>query len=93
MKLIDDISDFLGRHGFEVTHQSCGNFETIRTSTNGGNHEKAILPLEICAGSEEEAQRMGDAAAMCVARTANALKLSEVGKLWEKLVKINEIVR
>ena len=66
MKLIDDISDFLGRHGFEVTHQTCGSFEIIRTSTNGDDHEKVILPLEICAGSEEEAQRMGDAAAMCV---------------------------
>ena len=66
MKLIDDISDFLGRHGFEVTHQTYGGFEIIRTSTYGADHEKVILPLEICAGSEEEAQRMGDAAAMCV---------------------------
>lgn len=66
MKLIDDISDFLGRHGFEVTHQTCGSFEMIRTSTKGGNHEKAILPLEVCAGSEEKAQHMSEAVAMCV---------------------------
>ena len=55
-RLIDNIADFLVANGFELSFQIRHDFDVIVTRTLDGRHTKVILPLEISAGTIEEAE-------------------------------------
>ena len=55
-RLIDHIADFLVENGFELSFQIRHDFDVIVTRTLDGRHTKVILPLEISAGTIEEAE-------------------------------------
>ncbi|MBR6546923.1 MAG: hypothetical protein IKT69_01335 [Bacteroidales bacterium] len=55
-RLIDNIADFLAENGFELSFQIRHDFDVIVTRTLDGRHIKVILPLEISAGTIEEAE-------------------------------------
>ena len=55
-RLIDYIADFLVENGFELSFQIRHDFDVIVTRTLDGRHTKVILPLEISAGTIEEAE-------------------------------------
>lgn len=55
MRLIDDITLFLEREGFECDRQMCGGFDVISVRTHDGLKTRFVLPLEIFAASPEEA--------------------------------------
>ncbi len=54
-RLIDDIGAFLDEGGFEYSFQSRHGFDVICVRTLDKRHTRVILPLEISAGSVEEA--------------------------------------
>ena len=54
-RLIDDIGTFLETNGFEYSLQIRYDFDVICVRTLNGRKDKVILPLEISAGSLEEA--------------------------------------
>ena len=55
-RLIDNIAEFLVENGFELSFQIRHDFDVIVTRTLDGRHTKVILPLEISAGTIEEAE-------------------------------------
>ena len=55
-RLIDNIAEFLVANGFELSFQIRHDFDVIVTRTLDGRHTKVILPLEISAGTIEEAE-------------------------------------
>ena len=55
-RLIDNIAEFLVANGFELSFQIRHDFDVIVTRTLDGRHIKVILPLEISAGTIEEAE-------------------------------------
>ena len=55
-RLIDNIADFLVENGFELSFQIRHDFDVIVTRTLDGRRTKVILPLEISAGTIEEAE-------------------------------------
>ena len=59
-RLIDNIADFLVENGFELSFQIRHDFDVIVTRTLDGRHTKVILPLEISAGTIEEAEAESD---------------------------------
>lgn len=59
-RLIDHIADFLVENGFELSFQIRHDFDVIVTRTLDGRHTKVILPLEISAGTIEEAEAESD---------------------------------
>jgi hypothetical protein len=59
-RLIDNIADFLVANGFELSFQIRHDFDVIVTRTLDGRHTKVILPLEISAGTIEEAEAESD---------------------------------
>ena len=59
-RLIDNIADFLVENGFELSFQIRHDFDVIVTRTLDGRHIKVILPLEISAGTIEEAEAESD---------------------------------
>ena len=54
-RLIEDIGAFLNANGFEYSFQIRYDFDVICVRTLNGRKDKVILPLEISAGSLEEA--------------------------------------
>ena len=54
-RLTDNIAAFLNENGFELSFQIRHDFDVIFTRTLDGRHTKVILPLEISAGTIEEA--------------------------------------
>lgn len=54
-RLTDNIAAFLNENGFELSFQIRHDFDVIFTRTLDGRHTKMILPLEISAGTIEEA--------------------------------------
>ena len=54
-RLIEDIGAFLNANGFEYSFQIRHNFDVICARTMDGQHTRVILPLEISAGTLEEA--------------------------------------
>ena len=59
-RLIDHIADFLVENGFELSFQIRHDFDVIVTRTLDGRHTKVVLPLEISAGTIEEAEAESD---------------------------------
>ena len=59
-RLIDNIADFLVANGFELSFQIRHDFDVIVTRTLDGRRTKVILPLEISAGTIEEAEAESD---------------------------------
>ena len=59
-RLIDNIAEFLVENGFELSFQIRHDFDVIVTRTLDGRHTKVILPLEISAGTIEEAEAESD---------------------------------
>ena len=55
-RLIDDIALFLESNGFVCSRQMRHDFDVICTRTLDGNHSRMILPLEITAVTQEEAE-------------------------------------
>ena len=54
-RLIEDIGAFLNANGFEYSFQIRHDFDVICARTMDGQHTRVILPLEISAGTLEEA--------------------------------------
>lgn len=54
-RLIEDIGAFLNANGFEYSFQIRHDFDVICARTMDGQHTRVILPLEISAGTFEEA--------------------------------------
>ena len=54
-RLIEDIGAFLSANGFEYSFQIRHDFDVICARTMDGQHTRVILPLEISAGTLEEA--------------------------------------
>ena len=54
-RLIEDIGAFLNANGFEYSFQIRHDFDVICARTVDGQHTRVILPLEISAGTLEEA--------------------------------------
>ncbi len=55
-RLTDNIAVFLESNGFEPSHQIRHDFDVLVTKTSDGRHTRVILPLEISAGTIEEAE-------------------------------------
>lgn len=66
MRLIDDITAFLEKEGFECSRQMRDGFEVICTTVHDGSHTRVILPLEILSRSTEDACKAAEAASGCV---------------------------
>ena len=62
MKLIDDITFFLEGEGFECSRHMHDGLEVICVRIHGGKKPRTIIPLEISAGSPEEACTISEAA-------------------------------
>jgi 2-dehydro-3-deoxyphosphooctonate aldolase (KDO 8-P synthase) len=77
----------------DATHsvqRPCG----LGTGSGGdGKYAPVLARAAVAAGVDGVFMETHMNPAVAKSDAANALKLSEVGKLWEKLVKINEIVR
>lgn len=56
-RLIEDIGAFLNANGFEYSFQIRHDFDVICARTMDGQHTRVILPLEISAGTLEEAMK------------------------------------
>lgn len=56
-RLIEDIGAFLNANGFEYSFQIRHDFDVICARTMDGQHTRVILPLEISAGTLEEAAK------------------------------------
>lgn len=54
-RLIEDIGAFLNANGFEYSFQIRHDFDVICARTMDGQHTRVILPMEISAGTLEEA--------------------------------------
>ena len=54
-RLIEDIGAFLNANGFEYSFQIRHDFDVICARTMAGQHTRVILPMEISAGTLEEA--------------------------------------
>lgn len=54
-RLIEDIGAFLNANGFEYSFQIRHDFDAICARTMDGQHTRVILPMEISAGTLEEA--------------------------------------
>ena len=65
MRLIDDITVFLGGQGIDCNHNIHHGFDVICAMVQDGSQPRMILPLEICAESEEEALNTSEAARKC----------------------------
>ena len=70
MRLIDEISFFLEKHGFACSRQMRHGLDVICTSAYGNAGERVILPLEISESSEEDAGCAAEAASECVRNIA-----------------------
>ena len=55
MRLIDDITAFLESNGFGCRHQTVHDHDVICTTAAGSESMRMILPLEICALTQEDA--------------------------------------
>ena len=55
-RLTDNIAAFLESNGFEPSLQIRHDFDVLVTKTSDGRHTRVILPLEISAGTIEEAE-------------------------------------
>ena len=55
-RLINHIAGFLAGNGFEISFQTRYGYDVIFTQTLNGNSTRVILPLEISAGTIEEAE-------------------------------------
>ncbi len=66
MRLIDDITLFLEGEGFECSRQMRDGFDVICTKTLCRKYTRIILPLEVSAGSEDDAVLRSEAAYRCV---------------------------
>ena len=62
MNLLEDVKIFLKDKGFVYSVQMRSGFDVICVTTPDGHHERVILPLEIEAGSPEEAVRQSEMA-------------------------------
>ena len=66
----------------------------LGTGSGGdGKYAPVLARAAVAAGVDGVFMETHMNPAVAKSDAANALKLSEVGKLWEQLVKINEIVR
>ena len=62
MNLLEEVKIFLKDKGFVYSVQMRSGFDVICVTTPDGHHERVILPLEIEAGSPEEAVRQSEMA-------------------------------
>ena len=67
-RLIDDIAEFLESNGFEQIRQIRDGLDVLCTRTASKGSSRVILPLEITARTDEEAEQMADMADSCIRR-------------------------
>ena len=85
MRLIDDITAFLEGNGFGCRHQTVHDHDVICTTAAGSGGMRMILPLEICALTQEDAYGQSIRTEECIRSVSkdNAYPLIITKDRWE----------
>lgn len=80
-RLIDNITSFLNANGFSCSHMEKSGIEAICITLQDGR-ERMILPLEITAESEAEAERQAEERAMFIASCPDGYPMIVTEDRW-----------
>lgn len=91
-RLIDETAGFLESNGLNCTRQMRHGFEVLCTITPGGRRQRIILPLEITAGTPEEAAQTSEEAyeSVMMIRQMEGFPLIITRDRWERQRKMTE---